>query len=63
MKQYLNNNNCGVEEISKLNIARHFEEIVSGIDIKDFKKDDFGGVVKLLKWISEVLKIKIVNNS
>lgn len=62
LKKYLKDNNCGVEEISKLNIARHFEEIVSRIDGNDFKKDDFDDMAKLIKWISEVLKIKIVNN-
>lgn len=58
LKKYLGDNNCGVDQISKLNIARHFEEAISEIQSDKFKQDEFSDAGKMVEWVSEVLKIK-----
>lgn len=46
-------------KISKLNIARHFDEIVSETQRDEFEREEFAGAEKVLKWVSNVLRIKV----
>ncbi len=61
LKEYFKVNELGIEDISKLNIARHFEELIEeqivaaskdNFDIKDFEDTK-----PLIKWIVKKLKI------
>ena len=58
LKKFLKDN-CGVDQISKLNIARHFEEAVSEIQSDKFKQDEFNDARKMIEWVSEILKIRV----
>ena len=46
-------------EISKLNIARHFDEIVSKIQSDEFKRKEFADIEKVIKWVSNLLEIRV----
>ena len=49
----------GGTEISKLNIARHFDEIVSKIQSDEFKRKEFADIEKVIEWVSNLLEIRV----
>lgn len=57
--KYIADNALGIEEISKLNIARHFEEEISKIASDKFNEKEFTDSKKLIEWVNKVLKISI----
>ncbi|MBI4094750.1 MAG: AAA family ATPase [Candidatus Liptonbacteria bacterium] len=57
LEEYIKDNSLGIEEISKLNIARHFEDELSKLTKIEAK--DFNALNSLIKWISDSLKISI----
>ena len=46
-------------KISKLNIARHFDEIVSETQSDEFEKEKFSDIEKVLEWVSDILRIRV----
>ena len=46
-------------EISKLNIARHFDEIISEIQSNEFKREEFADIEKVIGWVSNLLEIRV----
>ncbi|MDP3764848.1 MAG: AAA family ATPase [bacterium] len=59
LEKYISDNSLGIEEISKLNIARHFEEELSRIPVGKLDKKEFTTLKTLISWITETLKISI----
>ncbi len=59
LNKYIEENSLGIEEISKLNIARHFEDAVSKIPKNRFDSKDFSDSKSLIEWVSGILKISI----
>lgn len=57
LNKYISDNNLGIEDISKLNIARHFDEEISKIKNEDFNPKDFDNCKALITWITQVLNI------
>ncbi|MCL5006699.1 MAG: ATP-binding protein [Patescibacteria group bacterium] len=57
LEKYIKENSLGIEEISKLNIARHFENQLS--DVKKIEVKDFSASKDLIDWIVESLRIGI----
>lgn len=53
LDEYIETNKLGVQSVSKLNIARHFEAEITDFDPKEFEDSK-----SLLEWIVEALKIK-----
>ena len=49
----------GGTEISKLNIARHFDEIISEIQSDEFKRKEFADIEKVIEWVSNLLEIRV----
>jgi predicted ATP-dependent endonuclease of OLD family len=62
LEEYIVENNLGIEELSKLNIARHFEEELSSISADSFNKKEIKDSQGLIKWLIEALKISISAN-
>lgn len=60
LKKYIEENALGIKEISKLNIARHFEFIVSSVVQDKFDQSDFADTKALIEWVSSALKINLV---
>ena len=57
LKKYL-----GGTEISKLNIARHFDEIISEIQSDEFEIfaiEEFADIEKVIEWVSNLLEIRV----
>lgn len=54
LDEYLKEHELGVDSISKLGIARHFEDQVT-----TFVAEDFKAAEPLVKWVSEALKLGV----
>lgn len=54
LDEFIETNKLGVQSVSKLNIARHFEAEITEFDTKEFEDSK-----SLLEWVVEVLKIKL----
>lgn len=57
LSKYIQDNNLGIEDISKLNIARHFEEETNKIQKDKFSIKDFSDSKSVVEWVSKSLKI------